>query len=95
MTARRCQLGPARKPNRGADALQPDLAVDPPERLRCLTTTVESPGAGPMRRMLTPEEILLDDWQDAGAPDQPGEPADFPLSRGEPLSRVEPNGVMV
>ena len=41
MTARRCQLGPARKPNRGADALQPDLAVDPPERLRCLTMAVE------------------------------------------------------
>ena len=45
MTARRCQLGPARKPNRGADALQPDLAVDPPERLRCLTTAVEEPGS--------------------------------------------------
>jgi hypothetical protein len=47
MTARRCQLGPARKLNRGADALQPDLAVDPPERLRCLTTAVEEPGSEP------------------------------------------------
>jgi carboxymethylenebutenolidase len=45
MTARRCQLGPARNPNRGADALQPDLAVDPPERLRCLTIAVEDPGS--------------------------------------------------
>src|SRR5262245_6971224 len=52
---------------------------------------VESPGAGPERRLLTPGEILLGDWQDAGALDQPGEPADFPLSPGEPLSHVEPN----
>ena len=41
MTARHCQLGPARKPNRGADARRPDLAVDPPERLRCLTRALE------------------------------------------------------
>jgi hypothetical protein len=54
---------------------------------------VESPGAGPERRLATPEEILMDDFgQAASAPDQPGEPADFPLSPGEPLSRVEPNG---
>jgi len=37
--------GPARKPNRGTDARQPDLAVDPPERPRCLTTAVEEPGS--------------------------------------------------
>jgi hypothetical protein len=53
---------------------------------------VESPGAGPERRLLTPEEILLDEWLDDRAPDQPGEPATFPLSPSEPLSRVEPNG---
>jgi hypothetical protein len=52
---------------------------------------VESPGAGAERRMTTPEEILMDDWQGPRAPDQPGEPADFPLSAGEPLSRVEPD----
>jgi hypothetical protein len=52
---------------------------------------VESPGAGPERRLLSPEAILMDDWQDDTAMDQPGEPADFPLSPGEPLSRVEPN----
>jgi hypothetical protein len=45
MTGRRGRLGPARKRDRGADALQPDLAVDPPERLRCLTTPVENPGS--------------------------------------------------
>src|SRR4030081_2212132 len=45
MTARRCQLGPARKPKRGADARQPDLAVDPPGRLRCLTRALEEPGS--------------------------------------------------
>jgi hypothetical protein len=44
-----------------------------------------------MRRRITPEEVLMDDRQDR-AVDQPGKPADFPLSRGEPLSRVEPNG---
>jgi hypothetical protein len=53
---------------------------------------VESPGAGPVRRILTPDEILLDEWQAASAPDQPGERAEFPFSPGEPLSRVEPNG---
>ena len=45
MTTLRCQVGSARKPDRGAGALQPDLAVDPPERLRCLTTAVEEPGS--------------------------------------------------
>ena len=39
------QLGPARNPDPGADARQPDLAVDPPERLRCLTTAVDEPGS--------------------------------------------------
>jgi hypothetical protein len=57
---------------------------------------VESPGAGPIRRLETPEEILLDEWQGSSARDQPGDqpgqPAVFPLSPGEPLSRVEPNG---
>jgi hypothetical protein len=53
---------------------------------------VESPGEGPLRRMATPEEILLDEFRfAAGTTDQPGEPADFPLSPGEPLSRVEPS----
>jgi hypothetical protein len=53
---------------------------------------VESPGEGPIRRMATPEEILLDEFRFAtGNTGQPGEPADFPLSPGEPLSRVEPN----
>src|SRR5262249_21674147 len=53
---------------------------------------VESPGEGAMRRQLTPEEILLDEFNGAaGTTDQPGEQADFPLSPGEPLSRVEPN----
>jgi hypothetical protein len=42
--------------------------------------------------MITAEDVLMDDWQE-GAVDQPGKPADFPLSRGEPLSRVEPNGL--
>ena len=36
---------PARKPSRGAGALQPDLAVDAPERRRCLTRAVGSPGS--------------------------------------------------
>jgi hypothetical protein len=82
------------------DTLDQDLASDQDHRAKLLKELhektrkffVESPGAGPERRLLTPEEILLDDWQDASALDQPGEPADFPLSPGEPLSRVEPNG---
>lgn len=56
---------------------------------------VESPGEGAVRRMATPEEILMDEFdfgQAARALVQPGEPAAFPLSAGEPLSRVEPNG---
>jgi hypothetical protein len=53
---------------------------------------VDSPGAGPERRLATPEEILMDDFgQAASALDQPGEPGDFPISPGEPLSRVESN----
>ena len=39
--------------NRGADTLQPDLAVDPPKRLRCLTTAVEKPGSGRRKRNLS------------------------------------------
>jgi hypothetical protein len=61
---------------------------------------VESPGAGPMRRMETPEELLMDVWYGfSGAPvqhelpKQPGEPADFPVSPGEPLSRIDPNAL--
>src|SRR5205823_6106995 len=58
---------------------------------------VESPGAGPIRRLETPEEIILDAFGQATSArdqpgDQPGEPANFPISSGEPLSRVEPNG---
>ena len=41
ITARHCQLGPASNPNRRTDARQPDLAVDPPECLRCLTRALE------------------------------------------------------
>jgi hypothetical protein len=58
---------------------------------------VESPGEGPVRRMATPEEIMMDVWHGASEPglaDQPGERATFPLSRGEPLSRVQPNGLL-
>jgi hypothetical protein len=50
---------------------------------------VESPGAGPFRGIPFPDEnILLTDWH--GDIKQPGEPADFPLSPGEALRRLEP-----
>jgi hypothetical protein len=86
--------------NRRWEILDQELAADQGHRAKLLRELhektrkffVESPGAGPVRRMLTPEEILMDEWQDPRAPNQPGEPADFPLSPGEPLSRVEPNG---
>jgi hypothetical protein len=82
------------------EILDQDLAAEQDHRAKLLKELhektrkffVESPGAGPERRLLTPEEILMDDWQVAGVLDQPGELADFPLSPGEPLSRVEPNG---
>jgi hypothetical protein len=82
------------------DALEKDLATWQDQRAKLLKELhektrqffVESPGSGPVRRMLTPEEILMDEWQNPRAPDQPGEMAAFPLSAGEPLSRVEPNG---
>src|SRR5262249_52559462 len=83
------------------EILDQDLASSQNPRAKLLkelheqtrTFFVESPGAGPERRLATPEEILMDDFgQAASAPDQPGEPADFPLSPGEPLSGAEPNG---
>ena len=82
------------------EILNRDLASEQDHRAKLLKELhektrkffIDSPGAGPERRLLTPEEILLDDWQVASALDQPGGPADFPLSPGEPLSRVEPNG---
>jgi hypothetical protein len=50
---------------------------------------VESQGAGSGRGILfTDDDILFDDYN--VDPTQPGEPADFPLSRGSPLNRVEP-----
>ena len=52
---------------------------------------VESPGAGAERRLISPEEILMDDWRGSENTDQPGEAADFPLSAGETLTRIEPN----
>lgn len=53
---------------------------------------VESPGRGPGRVIIPPsEDILMDDWHANKEPKQPGEPADFPISPGEPLSLVEPN----
>jgi hypothetical protein len=58
---------------------------------------VESPGEGPIRRMATPEEIMLDVWYGAKEPglaEQPGERADFPLSPGEPLSHVQPTRLL-
>jgi hypothetical protein len=54
---------------------------------------VKSQGAGPVRSFRVPDEdILLDNrsWQ-GGDPRQPGEPASFPLSGGEVMTRVEPN----
>lgn len=52
---------------------------------------VESPGAGAGRRVIPPETTLVDDgWPVTGAANQPGKPADFPLSPGEPLTRLEP-----
>jgi hypothetical protein len=42
--------------------------------------------------MITPEETLLLDFPEATTTvKQPGDPASFPVSPGEPLSRVEPN----
>jgi hypothetical protein len=53
---------------------------------------VESPGAGSERQLITPEMTLMDDyWHVSREPTQPGEQADFPVSPGEALSRVEPN----
>jgi hypothetical protein len=53
---------------------------------------VASPGAGSEREFITPEMIMMDDyWRASQEPTQPGEEADFPLSPGEALSRVEPN----
>ena len=46
MTTLRCQVGSACKPDRGADARQPDLAVDPRSAIGCPTTAVEDPGSG-------------------------------------------------
>jgi hypothetical protein len=53
---------------------------------------IESDGFGPMRptTMISPEMILLDSWYYGDTP-QPGEPADFPVSPGEPLARITPN----
>ncbi len=58
---------------------------------------IESPGEGPIRRLATPEEVLLDVWYGSAEPglaDQPGEPAVFPHSPGEPLTRVEPDNLL-
>jgi hypothetical protein len=82
------------------EILDQELAADQDHRAKLLEELhektrkffVESPGAGPVRRLLSPEEVLIDEWQDPRAPIQPGEPAGFPLSPGEPLSRVAPNG---
>jgi hypothetical protein len=87
------------------DVLDQELAVTQNHRAKVLKELHEKtrkffvtmPGAGPIRRLETPEEILLDAFGQATSArdqpgDQPGEPADFPISPGEPLSRVEPNG---
>jgi hypothetical protein len=69
---------------------------------KTLKSFVESPGAGPGRfglRIPTPEEILLDtntsffdtSLSSFAEPPPHGEPADFPASPGEHLSRVEPD----
>jgi hypothetical protein len=51
---------------------------------------LESPGQGSSRTFrLDPDEALLDASSSRDVP-QPGMPADFPLSPGEELSRVEP-----
>ncbi|MCI0376790.1 MAG: hypothetical protein L0215_04220 [Gemmataceae bacterium] len=53
---------------------------------------VESPGAGPQRPIWpVPDELLLDTVYKNGDPRHPGEPADFPYSPGENLSRVKPD----
>jgi hypothetical protein len=53
---------------------------------------VESPGAGAMRGVwLRPDELLLGTVYSNGDPRQPGEPADFPFSPGETLTRVKPD----
>lgn len=52
---------------------------------------IESPGQGSSRLKVTSEQILLDDYGEPNGVNQPGEAAHFPLSPGEPLSRVEPN----
>lgn len=53
---------------------------------------VESPGAGPMRPVWPiPDELLLGKVYQNGETRQPGEPADFPISPGETLTRVEPD----
>ncbi len=50
---------------------------------------VDRPGAGMRRMMETPEDILL--AADQGETDQRGEPAYFPLSEGDLVSRVQPD----
>ncbi len=53
---------------------------------------VDSPGEGPGRTIgITPEMTLMDDRFFTQSPIQPGERANFPISPGEPLLRVEPN----
>ena len=53
---------------------------------------VESPGAGSERGIpIMPEDILLDNWGDGVLVQQPGQPADFPASAGEALTRVQPD----
>ncbi|MCI0641232.1 MAG: hypothetical protein L0Y72_09120 [Gemmataceae bacterium] len=50
---------------------------------------VESPGEGPRRPVWpNPDELLLDEVYKNGDPSQPGLPADFPVSPGETLTRV-------
>jgi hypothetical protein len=53
---------------------------------------VESPGNGSGRFMIPDERILVDGWPftSTEASAQPGEPAMFPVSPGEPLTRLSP-----
>jgi hypothetical protein len=53
---------------------------------------VESPGAGSERgRLPSEDEILLDNWHGDGDASQTGQPADFPDSPSELLTRVQPD----
>jgi hypothetical protein len=52
---------------------------------------VESPGAGSGRQLFTPEMTLMDFVFSNQDQPQRGERANFPISPGEPLLRVEPN----